>query len=59
VDARRLAEEVRLLSFSEMKRLFPDCEIHRERVFGFVKSLIAIRRVPSPANDDYPRASET
>jgi hypothetical protein len=48
VDASRLAEEVRLLSFAEMKRLFPDCEIYRERVFGFVKSLIAIRRSHCP-----------
>lgn len=44
VEMRKLVEEVRLLSFKEMKQLFPDCEIHRERVFGFVKSLIAIRR---------------
>jgi hypothetical protein len=46
VDVGKLVEEVRLLSVSEMKRLFPDCEIHRERVFGFVKSLIAVRRAP-------------
>jgi hypothetical protein len=46
VDVRKLVQEVRLLNFREMKELFPDCEIYRERVFGFVKSLIAIRRVP-------------
>jgi hypothetical protein len=44
VDPRILAQEVRLLGVREMKRLFPDCEIHRERVCGFVKSLIAVRR---------------
>lgn len=47
VDAAGLAKEVRLLSVREMKALFPDCEIYRERVFGFVKSLIAIRRCGS------------
>ena len=41
---RKLADEVRLLGVAEMQRLFPDCEIHRERVFGLVKSLIAVRR---------------
>jgi hypothetical protein len=43
VEVGKLVEEVRLLSVAEMKQLFPDCEIHRERVFGFVKSLIAVR----------------
>lgn len=37
-------EEVRLLSFAEMRQLFPDCEIHRETVLGFTKSYVAIRR---------------
>ena len=44
VDVRQLVAEVRLLSLREMRELFPDCEIHKERVFGFVKSLIAVRR---------------
>lgn len=37
-------EEVNLLSARDLKRLFPDAEIHRERVFGLTKSLMAVRR---------------
>ena len=47
VPIRKLVDEVRLLSAAQMQKLFPDCEIHKERVFGLVKSLIAVRR-PSP-----------
>jgi hypothetical protein len=35
--------EVRLLTFSEMEALFPDCRILRERFLGLTKSYIAIR----------------
>lgn len=44
VPLRQLLDEVRLLGFAEMRVLFPDCEIYREKVFGLTKSLIAIRR---------------
>lgn len=37
-------EEINLLSTGEMRRLFPDAEIHKERVLGLTKSLIATRR---------------
>ena len=37
-------EPVRLLSARDLRRLFPDAEIHRERVFGLTKSLMAVRR---------------
>lgn len=37
-------DEVRLISFREMKDLFPDCEILRERFMGLTKSYIAVRR---------------
>ena len=37
-------EEITLLSASDLKRLFPDAEIHREKVLGLTKSLIAVRR---------------
>lgn len=33
----------RLLTFGEMRRLFPDCEIRRERFLGLTKSYIAVR----------------
>jgi 2-polyprenyl-3-methyl-5-hydroxy-6-metoxy-1,4-benzoquinol methylase len=36
-------EEINLLSARDMRRLFPDATIHRERVFGLTKSLMAIR----------------
>jgi len=35
--------ETRLLTSLEMNRLFPDCEILRERFIGLTKSFIAIR----------------
>lgn len=37
-------EEITLLSAADLRRLFPDAEIHREKVFGLTKSLIAVRR---------------
>lgn len=36
-------DEIRLLTHAEMKVLFPDCEILRERVGGMTKSYIAYR----------------
>ena len=35
--------EVRLLGFREMKALFPDCRIERERFLGWTKAYIAVR----------------
>lgn len=35
--------ETTLLSAADLRRLFPDAEIHRERVFGLTKSLMAVR----------------
>lgn len=37
-------EEANLLSAGDLRRLFPDAEIHRERLFGLTKSLMAVRR---------------
>ena len=35
--------ETTLLTASDLRRLFPDGEIHRERMFGVTKSLMAVR----------------
>jgi SAM-dependent methyltransferase len=37
-------EEITLLSARDLRRLFPDGEIHRERLFGLTKSLMVVRR---------------
>ena len=37
-------EQIELLSSGDLRRLFPDAEIRRERVLGLTKSLIAVRR---------------
>jgi hypothetical protein len=42
IEARRLVEEVRLLTRSELKALFPTARIVAERFCGLVKSWIAI-----------------
>lgn len=41
-------EEITLLSARDLRRLFPDAEIHRERVFGLTKSLMAVRDARAP-----------
>jgi ubiquinone/menaquinone biosynthesis C-methylase UbiE len=38
-----IIDEVRLLTYREIKLLFPDCKILRERLCGFTKSYIAVR----------------
>jgi len=42
-EVEAFLNEVRLLTFSEMQELFPDCTILRERFLGFTKSYIAVR----------------
>jgi hypothetical protein len=43
----QMVGELRLLSAREMRALFPDCDILRERWLGLTKSYIAVRRAPS------------
>ena len=43
-ETRQIFNEVRLLKPREMKELFPDSEIFYERVMGWPKSIIAIKR---------------
>jgi len=47
-----LVDECRLLNYDEMKALFPDCEIRRERVLGLTKSYVALRSAAPPAPID-------
>lgn len=42
-DAQRFIEDSNLLDKRRFAHLFPEAHIERERVFGFTKSLIAIR----------------
>ena len=37
-------EPIALLGAHDLRRLFPDAEIHRERVLGLTKSLMAVRK---------------
>ncbi|MGA2251874.1 class I SAM-dependent methyltransferase [Terracidiphilus sp.] len=42
-DIEESISEVRLLTLREMKKLFPDCIILKERVLGLTKSYVAVR----------------
>ena len=42
-EVNEFISQIRLLTLREMKQLFPDCLILKERVFGITKSYIAIR----------------
>lgn len=39
----RMVEEVRMLTSGEMRRLFPDARILRERMLGLTKSVVAVK----------------
>jgi len=55
-EARRFVAQTRLLGYGEMRRLFPDCEIRRERFLGLTKAFVAVRRPPGrTAGDVVPR----
>jgi len=38
-----MLSDIRLLTYREMKQLFPDCLILKERVLGLTKSYVAVR----------------
>jgi SAM-dependent methyltransferase len=42
-QVERFLRETRLLTYREMRALFPDCEIRRERVLFLTKSYVAVR----------------
>jgi hypothetical protein len=42
-EVERYAETVQLLSAAQMRELFPDCRLVRERFLGMTKSLICVR----------------
>jgi SAM-dependent methyltransferase len=43
---RHYLDEVRLLGVREVRELFPDARLIRERVCGWTKSLVAMRKAP-------------
>jgi hypothetical protein len=43
IEIDKMISELRLLTLREMKQLFPDCQILKERVLGLTKSYIAVR----------------
>jgi hypothetical protein len=44
-EVAQAVDSTRLLTFREMKQLFPDCEIYTERMLGIIpKSYIAVRK---------------
>lgn len=44
VQLAQLDKELRLLTATDVRTLFPDCQLHRERWFGLTKSFVAVRR---------------
>lgn len=43
LEAANLVDEIRLMKYSELKTLFPDANIIREKFLGFTKSYIVIK----------------
>lgn len=44
IDLKEMAKELRLLTYREVRTLFPEAKIHREKWFGMTKSFTAIYR---------------
>jgi hypothetical protein len=47
-EVEQILAEIRLLTFAEMERLFPGCEIKKEKVLGITKSFIVVRKLSCP-----------
>jgi hypothetical protein len=43
-EVEKILAEIRLLSYDEMKVLFPDCEIRKEKFLFLTKAFIAVRK---------------
>jgi len=41
-DAERVVRSIRLLAARDLHSLFPDATLHRERIFGITKSVMAV-----------------
>ena len=52
-EARRLAEETRLLTKREMKKLFPDGRVEEERLLGLTKSSSRAPRTSSAPSSSF------
>jgi hypothetical protein len=44
VRVEQFLSEIRLLTYDEMKTLFPDCEIRKEKFLFFTKAFIGVRK---------------
>lgn len=50
-DAARYVDSIRLLTAAELQRLFPEAELHRERVLGWTKSFVLVKRPQMSSRD--------
>jgi hypothetical protein len=58
-QVERFVSETRLLSHREMRRLFPDCEIRRERFLGLTKAYVAVRKPGTSASSSIDAEAQT
>ncbi len=57
-ETDHMLRQITLLDFGQMRLLFPDAEIIRERFLGMTKSIIAIKRDKAPVAGVAPVAAE-
>jgi Methyltransferase domain len=58
IQIEAMLAEIRLLTLAEMERLFPDCEIKKEKILGLTKSFIVVRKPPCATESSGCDASE-